>query len=260
MAPKGPPTFPFSKTLYTTAMQYIPIKTRILQPPQDDLFALLDDTEMNISDGDVLLITSKIVSIHQGRCVPVGKIDKKSLVEQEAEYLLTGYEKYAQSPLAIAHHALFYNAGIDESNAADHYVLLPTKPFDIAEQIWQHLCRQRNLKKLAVIITDSHSTPMRSGAVGVALAWWGFYPVESHKGKKDLFGRPLSFSVTNIVDCLAAGGGAVCGETNESTPLVLIKNVPNLVFTKNDTRHELFRPYQEDIYYPILKSFYDKSN
>ena len=239
-------------------MEYIPIKTRVMQPPKDDLFAVLDESLTDLRENDIVLITSKIVSIHQGRCVPVGSIEKRTLVEQEAEYLLDFEDKLTQSPLAIVHHSLFYAAGIDESNADGHYVLLPKKPFDIAEEIWKFLRKKHALENIGIIITDSHSQPLRIGATGISIAWWGFHPIESHKLKKDLFGRPIHFSVTNIVDALAGGATAVCGETNESTPIVIARNVPKLIFTKNDTRHELFKSQKEDIYYPLLKPFYDK--
>ena len=237
-------------------MEYIPVQTRIMHPPKDDLFDLLESSVPTLREGDILLITSKIVSIHQGRCIPVGDISKRALVEQEAEFLIEEEGSGSSAPLAITNHALFYAAGIDESNADGHYVLLPKKPFDIAEEIWHFLKEKHGLSKLGVIITDSHSQPLRIGATGVALAWWGFHPIESHKMKKDLFGRPIHFSVTNLVDALSAGASVVCGETNESTPLVLVRNVPGLVYTKEDTRHELFKSRKEDIYYPLLKPFY----
>lgn len=240
-------------------MQYIPIKTRIMQPPQDNLFALLDESLTELQEGDILLVTSKIVSIHQGRCIPVGTVDKRALVESEADYFIEGNQQFMLSPLAIKHHALFYASGIDESNADGHYILLPEKPFDVAEAIWTQVTKKHNLTKLGVIITDSHSQPMRIGAIGVSIGWWGMHPTESHKGKHDLFGRPLHFSVTNIVDCVAAGSGAVSGETNESTPLIIVRDVPKVVFTKVDTRHEVFKSRTDDIYYPLLKPFYDKA-
>lgn len=239
-------------------MEYIAIKTRVMQPPQDDLFAMLEEYLTDVNDGDIVLITSKIVSIHQGRCIPLGTVEKRDLVEQEADYLLDSKDKLTESPLAIVHHSLFYAAGIDESNADGHYVLLPKKPFDIAEEIWHYIREKFNLKNVGVILTDSHSQPLRIGAIGISLAWWGFHPIESHTYKKDLFDRPIHFSVTNIVDALAGGSAVVCGETNESTPIILARSVPNLVFTNQDTRHEVFKSRKEDIYYPLLKPFYNK--
>jgi len=237
-------------------MKYIPIKTPVLKPPQDNLFQILENVFTDLCEGDLILITSKVVSIHQGRCVPVDQAKKRNLVKQEADYLIKGYEEFNLPPLAIKHHALFYDAGIDESNADGHYVLLPEKPFDEAERIWKFISEKYDIHKFGVIITDSHSQPMRIGAIGIAIGWWGFHPIESHRGKKDLFNRPLHFSVTNIVDCVAAGAGAVCGETNESTPIVIARDVPNIQFTKIDTRHDLFKSRKEDIFYPLLKPFY----
>lgn len=113
-------------------MQYLPIKTRRLDPPQDDLYGVLAESIKELKEGDVVLVTSKIVSIHQGLCIPVAEADKRELVKDEADYLIAGHEDYHMSPLTIKHNALFYAAGIDESNADGHYILLPKKPFEVA--------------------------------------------------------------------------------------------------------------------------------
>lgn len=230
-----------------------------MEPPLDDIFSLLDEYLTDVQEGDIILITSKIVSIHQGRCVPVGDTTLRELIEQEADYLIEGYEKYFMSPLAIKYHAVFYACGIDESNADGHFILLPEKPFDIVEDIWKYLKKKHDLENLGIIITDSHTQPMRTGSIGVSIAWWGFHPTESHKGKKDLFGKLFRFSTTNIVDCIAAGSNAISGETDECTPIIIVRGMPNLQFTKIDTRHEVFQPQKDDVYYPLMKQFYKKS-
>ena len=67
-------------------MQFIPIKTRIVQPPKDDIYPVLDKYLPSLQEGDVLLITSKIISIHQGRCVKTDEVDNKDeLIKKEAE-------------------------------------------------------------------------------------------------------------------------------------------------------------------------------
>jgi coenzyme F420-0:L-glutamate ligase len=238
-------------------MQFIPLKTKILQPPQDDLLSALEDLTPNIEEGDIVLVTSKVVSIHHGQCLKKSEVtDKKKLVETEADYFISGYEPFNLSPMAIKHNAIFYAAGIDESNADDHYILLPEDPFADAELIWNHLRNITGLNQLGVVITDSHSIPLRTGTIGVAIGWHGFHPTDFHKGKLDLFGRPINWSATNIVDNLAGGAALVCGETNESTPVVLARNVPNIVFTSESTRDELFKSKEADIFYPLMKIFY----
>jgi F420-0:gamma-glutamyl ligase len=64
----------------------IPVKTRPLVPPRDNLWDALDPALPPLKEGDVIAITPKIAAIHQGRCVPVGSVrDKEQLVEAEAE-------------------------------------------------------------------------------------------------------------------------------------------------------------------------------
>ena len=58
-------------------LNFIPIKTRIVNPPKDEIWDILDNLE--IVDGDIVFITSKILAIHQGRCVPVAEADKRNL-------------------------------------------------------------------------------------------------------------------------------------------------------------------------------------
>lgn len=240
-------------------MEYLPIKTRALKPPQEDIFPVIDGMLSEIKPGDVVLITSKIVSIHQGRCVPIEGADKKELIRQEADYLIN-YDGYDSPfpPLAITHFTILSGAGIDESNANGHYILLPSRPFDIAEDIWNYIREKVGFADFAIIITDTRTTPMRYGSIGVAIAWWGMHAIESHRGKADLFGRPIKFSTTNIVDAVASGSAAVSGETNESTPIVIARKVPNVRFVDRDTRHEVFKSEKEDLFYPLLKPFYDK--
>lgn len=238
-------------------MQYIPIKTRIMMPPQDDLFSVLDESLIDLEEQDLLLVTSKIVAIHQGLCIPIESVDKRKLVEQEAEHWIEAPAQYKDSPLAIKYGAMFFGAGIDESNSNNTYTLLPHEPFAAAKEIWQYVTKKHHLKELGVIITDSHSLPMRKGVLGISIGLWGFHPVDHHVGKKDLFGRVLQLSSTNIADAVSAGAAAVSGEADEGTPIVIARNVPNVVFTTADIRHEMLIDPKDDIYSTLLKPFFE---
>ncbi len=238
-------------------MQYIPIKTRVVTPPKDNLFAVLDESLTALKEGDILLVTSKIVAIHQGLCVPITGTNKKELVKKESEYWIESHPKYAASPLAIKYHVMLYAAGIDESNSDGYYTLLPEHPYESAREIWQYLTQKHQLSKLGVIITDSHVQPLRWGCVGISIGFWGFHPIERHQGKMDLFGREMQLSSTNIVDGVSAGAGVVSGETNECTPLIIARDVPKVRFTDTDTRDELLVPPEDDLYYPVTKVFFE---
>jgi len=229
-------------------MQFIPITTRILTPPQDNLLEVLKESLIDVCNGDVICISSKVVAIHEGRCIEKGTIKKSELVYQEADIIIP--RSYWPSPLTAAHHTFLSTAGIDESNGDGHYVLLPQYPFISAQSLHTFLCKAFAIKQLGVIITDSRSQPFRYGATGVALAWWGIEPLDDHRGRQDLFGRNIEVERSNVVDGLAAGATVVAGEVDECIPVVIARGVPRLVFTAPDqnTRDQLFSPCEDDTF------------
>ncbi len=231
----------------------MPIKTRVLNPPKDDLFAVLDESLADVQEGDVVLITSKVVSIGEGRCVPIETANKTELVKEEAEYTYTIPE--TGRVVTITRGAVISGSGIDESNADGYFVLLPTDAYKSAEEIRRYLRGKHNLQNLGVIVTDSHSLPLRYGAQSVSIGSWGIVPIHSHIGKKDIFGRKIKFARTNVVDSLAAASTLVCGETREQTPIVIARNVPNLEFTEDDQRKNLLVKREEDFYGVLYKDF-----
>lgn len=236
-------------------MQFTSIKTRRLNPPQDDLFSVLDESLTDVAEGDIILITSKVVGIHQGRCIPKDETDRDALIAAEADHTMSDADHLF--PVTIKNHNLTIASGIDASNSGTYYSLLPEQPFEAAREIWEHLRNTHQVSQLGIIITDSQVKPMRVGVIGATISWWGIHPAEHHRGKTDLFGEPLKFSATNIVDSLAAGSAAVCGEAGEGTPIVIVRDAPGVTYTDLDTRHELLKGMKEDVYYPLLKPFYE---
>lgn len=234
-------------------MKFIPIKTRILQPPQDDLFEVFDESLIEVMAGDIVVVSSKVVSIHEGHCVPVEGSDKKALIAQEAQISIP--REYWPSSLTVAHNAFIGTAGIDESNANGHYVLLPKDPFESAHTIYSYIKKRFSIERVGVVITDSHSSPLRRGAMGVAIGWWGFKPTINHVGKPDLFGREFRIEVSNIADAIAAGAGLVMGETDECQPVVIARGVPDLSFTDMNTKDELFVAPKDDTFRVLYEDF-----
>jgi len=225
-------------------------------PPQDDLYEVLDTYMPSLQEGDVLLITSKVLGIHQGRCIPVGDItDKDELIRAEAESYIDR-DMAAKYPimLTIKHHTLIASAGIDESNANDHYVLWPEHIQQTAQEIWSHLRKTRGVKNLGIIITDSHSLPLRWGVLGVAIGFFGFEPLVDLRGKQDIFGRPLSMTQQNIPDAIAAFGVMLMGEANECTPLLLVRSL-KIQFTEKDMSDTFWIEPKDDMFKPLLDVF-----
>ena len=226
-------------------MEIIPIKTRALLPPQDSLYDAILGTEPDFREGDVVVISAKVVSIDEGRVVgPVTREEKMKLAEQEADVTLpsrgTDVDRY------IIHHTFIGWAGVDECNANGHTILLPKEPGHSSERLCQFIQEQYGLERIAVIIADSHSSPMRMGATGIAIGFYGLEPIIKHRGKKDVFGREIRFTRSNVVDGMAAGAVLAMGETNEQTPLAIVRGVAGLEFAKYPTENKLFVPPEED--------------
>ncbi len=238
-------------------MHIIPITTRVFFPPKDDLFGILDQSLPRLTERDIVVVTSKVVAIGEGRCIPAGtKAEKEVLIAKEADYLAR-FSEGRRSLFSIKGHTVVGSAGIDDSNGNGYWILWPKQPMKSAKRIWDFLRARDRLQRLGVIITDSYSTPMRLGTLGISIGFFGFHPVVRHIGKKDIFGRKFKFSRTNLADGIASAAVLTMGETNERKPVAVVREVPLLRFVPYDTSRELLIRPKEDIYYPILKPLYD---
>lgn len=206
----------------------------------------------------IIAITSKIISVTQGRVIPKNNIDKKSLVYQEADKVFENENSKYDTLLTIKNGILIPCAGIDESNACEAYILYPENIQQTASWVWNYLRQKHNIKKLGVLITDSHTTIMRRGVSGIALGWCGFEPLYSYIGKPDIYNNPLKMTQLNILDSLASAAVFVMGEGNEQTPLAIITGSPKISFLDRPPRLEeqaaVTITMEEDIYAPLLKS------
>jgi F420-0:gamma-glutamyl ligase len=235
---------------------FIPVKTRALLPPRDDLWDALDPVLPPLQEGDVVAITSKVVAIHQGRCVPADAVaDKEELVAAEADrWLPKASSKYGIT-LAIKGCTLIASAGIDASNARDHYVLWPDDPWGAAREIALRLRARHGLSRLGVILTDSHLVPLRRGTTGISIGSDGFDPLRDYRGRPDIFGRPLEVTLSNQADAIAAACVGLMGEGAECIPAVVVRNWPGLHYSHASHKDAFLIPPEEDFFAPLLAAF-----
>jgi len=234
-------------------MQILPIKTHKISPPQSDIFAVLDESLPELNEGDVLVITSMIASIHQGRCVPVEDVqDKEELIKSEADQVWKWPGMPEKIGMTRVGNTLMPFAGVDESNANGYYVLTPKEPNKLAKEITEYLKNKHNITKLAVIIVDSTFWPMRSGNTSLSIGFYGLEAVTDYRGTKDIFGRELKLTQSNRVDSLAGIAGLYMGEGNEQTPIVILKGFDAVEFTDRETYKDLEYPLEQDFYAPLL--------
>lgn len=236
-------------------MQIKPIKTHRIESGEP-LNDILDRTIPPLRDGDVLAVTSKILSLIQGRVVDKNKISKYELIQQEADFILETDENPYDFYLTIKNGILILSAGIDESNVDNVYVLYPENIQTAAAEIWSYLREKNQVQNLGVLITDSTTTILRRGVTGIALGWCGFEPLYSYINKPDLYDHPLRVTQINILDALATAAVFVMGEGNEQTPLAVISEIPRITFQDRppspDEEENIQIAPQEDLYGPLL--------
>ncbi|MGZ3721906.1 MAG: coenzyme F420-0:L-glutamate ligase [Bdellovibrionales bacterium] len=226
------------------------LKTGIFHAGQD-LFEFLGMSLKEVRlEGNILAITSKIVSLAENRIVAKEGVDKIALIKKEADkYLCEGALGFH---LTIKHGLLIPSAGIDESNSeTGGYILYPENPYASAQQIHQHLKSIYKLRQFGVILTDSHSMPLRRGVTGISLAHWGIRATESLAGQPDLFDRQLKYTHVDVVDSLAAMGVFVMGEADDCTPLAVISGA-TVEFTESTLENEIAIEPEVDLYFPLL--------
>jgi dihydrofolate synthase / folylpolyglutamate synthase len=239
-------------------MNIAAIKTHRITAKDRNLFKILDKYLKKIKDDSILAVTSKIVSITEGRFVKMDGINKDELIKQESQFYLPRSQNPYGISFTITRNILAATAGIDESNGDGYYILWPKNPQKTANKIRAYLKKRFNLKNVGVIITDSKTSPMRWGVTSIALSYSGFKPLKDYIGKKDIFGRKFEFEKLSIIDSLATAASVVMGEGNEQTPLAVISDVPFVKFQdRNPTKKELREisiTIDKDLYGPFLKN------
>jgi len=239
-------------------MKVTAIKTCKITTKNKSLYKILDKYVPALKEGSVLVVTSKIIAICEGRLVKIGKIEKDTLIKKEADYFLPSEINPYHFSLAIKNNILAASAGIDESNGNGYHILWPKNPQKTANGIRRYLVKRFSLTQVGVIITDSKTTPQRWGVTGIAIAHSGFKALNDYRGKPDIFGRKFKATQVSVMDGLAVTAVLVMGEGREQTPLAIVEDIPFVRFQQRDpTKKELQElkiSLAEDLYAPLLTS------
>jgi len=248
-----------------------PLKGIPLVQPGDDLSKHILDairtSQIELQDGDILVVTQKIVSKAEGRFVNLINIK----ASPEAETIAEKTEKdprfvelvlresksilRIRTGTLISEHKLGFvcaNAGIDHSNvqslggnSEDWVLLLPEDPDKSAERI-RAAIEKASGKQIGVLIIDSHGRAWRMGAVGVAIGLSGIPALVDLRGKPDLFGYQLRVTLVAAADELAAAASLMMGQADEFTPVVHVRGFP--YERRESTVQELIRPRELDLF------------
>lgn len=226
-----------------------PIHTSIFKSG-DSLTPFIARFISRVREGSVIVITSKIVALSQRRIVSGGAAEKIMWIKKESEK----YIKTKWCYLTLKDGQWCANAGIDESNSREGgLILLPENPYGVASALRKKLQKHYRVKKLGIIITDSRIFPLRQGVTGVALGYAGFRGIRNYIGHKDLFGRRIKMTKTNVADSLATAAVLEMGEGNERIPLAIIRGIKNIAFVQTVKKKELRIDPKNDLYGPLFR-------
>ncbi|MDO8668261.1 MAG: coenzyme F420-0:L-glutamate ligase [bacterium] len=225
------------------------IKTRIFKPAEK-LLPFIESYVSAIQEKTILVVTSKIVALSEGRIVKkFNEKTKLAIIKRESDFILPTKFVY----LTIKDGVIMANAGIDESNANGQIILLPKDSFKAANEIRNYFRKKYQLKNFGVLLTDSRCLPLRAGIVGVALGYAGFKGLKDYRRRRDIFNRPFKYSRVDVADSLATAAVLCMGEGDEKQPLAVITDAP-VQYTNRTNKHELKIDIREDLYGPMFKA------
>ncbi len=245
----------------------------ILGPGADvhaEITAALARADLPLRDGDVLVVTSKLISRSQGRFVDLATVtptprahDLAATVEKDprlVELILSesvAVSRAVPGVLIVRHRHGFVsaNAAIDASNASPPdaapdsgpwVLLMPTDPDGAAAALRDSL-EATSGAAVGVVLSDSLGRPFRLGTVGAAVGVAGVSALWDQRGVTDLGGRALEHTQTALGDQLAAAADMVAGQAGEGRPVILVRGLAFRV-DPDANASDLLRPPDRDLY------------
>jgi len=244
------------------AIQIIPVQIDKDVQEHDDIVNLIlsSPSKPEIQDGDILIITQKIISKQEGSIVNLSQV-KPSLL---ATGIASEYKKdprivqliLDQSKRIIRmndgviivetpHGLVCANAGVDESNVKDgHVTILPKNADESAKKLQQEI-QKKTGKNVAVIISDTFGRPFREGQTNCAIGISGISSITDYVGTKDTFGKILHVTAIAIADEICSAAELVMGKALQ-TPIAIVRNYK--ISNSKGSVNDLLRKRSTDLF------------
>ena len=252
------------KTMSPERIQAIPIPDFPVVEPDSNLVKLilqtLETSKIDLENGDIIVIASKVVSLSENRIVSATDIEPSQkaveiasknnfdpihvelAIRESVEILRTEGVLITETPSGL----ICNFSGVDESNAPEgKYILLPSNPDSSASQYLKSLMKSTG-KKLAIIISDTQGRPWRKGSVNLAIGCAGIAPFKYNKGKKDLYGRVLERSTVCQIDEIAMLVEPLMGQAGQRIPVVIVRGYT--YSASEETAKDINRTKHEDMF------------
>ena|SRR6188472_727994 len=247
----------------------IPVHLSIDIKPHDNLDVIilesLKHAQVNLCDGDIVVIAQKIVSKAEGRIINLEHIkpSAKSLAiakenDKDAriiELILNESKEVLRlfNGILIAETKQGFicaNAGIDQSNIQDgynHALLLPEDADSSANKIRDFLRKKTGGKDVAVVITDTFGRPFREGQTNVAIGIAGIEPIKSYIGTTDMYGKKLKVTEIAIADEIASAAELSMGKSDR-VPIVIIRGYKYQNTGEKSSISKIIRSKEKDLF------------
>ncbi|QLH08716.1 coenzyme F420-0:L-glutamate ligase [Candidatus Nitrosotenuis sp. DW1] len=242
------------------SLEIIPVVTNKEIKKGDDLVKIFTSSYKGLLDGDVIVVSQKVVSKQEGQLVELsGVIPSLLAVGIAAEYgkdprlievILHETERIVRMENRILitetrHGFICANAGVDESNLPQGFAaMLPENPDKSASDLRVKL-QDATGKKIAVLIADTFGRPFREGQTNCAIGVSGMRPIHDYAGTKDTFGRVLRITAIAEADELCSAAELVMKKT-KNCPFVIIRNFD--FSPSDDTVKPLIRSEKTDLF------------
>ncbi|MEU8927136.1 coenzyme F420-0:L-glutamate ligase [Kitasatospora sp. NPDC048545] len=195
-------------------------------------------------DGDILLVTSKVVSKAEGRLLH--SADREAAIDAETVRVVA-----RRGPARIVENRngfVMAAAGVDASNTAPGTVLLLPEDPDASARALRARLQQLTGRRLAVVVTDTFGRPWRNGLTDVAIGAAGLSVLDDHRGRTDSHGNELTLTVTATADELAAAADLVKGKATD-VPVAVVRGLGRLVTVEDgEGTRPLVRPAADDMF------------
>jgi coenzyme F420-0:L-glutamate ligase/coenzyme F420-1:gamma-L-glutamate ligase len=213
----------------------------------DDLAGIIGNAAP-LTDGDVLVVTQKIVSKAEGMLEAVDPDDPlshKDIVERESVRVLR-----RRGDLVISetkHGFVCANAGVDLSNVERGYAALLPEDSDRSARRIRDALKARYNVDVAVIVSDTFGRTWRRGLTDVAIGCAGIGAILDLRGSTDTYGREMLVTEVAVVDEIASAAELVMGKAT-GVPVAIVRGIPNEWLRNGDVRSEIVRKPEEDLF------------
>jgi coenzyme F420-0:L-glutamate ligase / coenzyme F420-1:gamma-L-glutamate ligase len=209
----------------------------------DDLVQIIAEYAPDLADGDIVVVTSKVVSKSEGRLVDGG--DREAAIDAETVRVVA--RRGATRIVETRHGLVLAAAGVDASNVPlGKVALLPVDPDASAARLRSGL-RERLGVDVGVLVTDTMGRPWRNGLVDVAIGAAGVEVLDDHRGRTDEYGHRLEMTVTALADEIAAAAELVKGKL-AGVPVAVVRGLGHLVGDSAERAADLIRPAGADMF------------